>query len=62
MILGFVEILDQAGSRKFAESKAQEFADQAMATSHVAGDAAGLEPGSREVLEGVAQWALEGPV
>ena len=35
-----VEILDQAGSREFAESKAQELADRAMAALHAAGDAA----------------------
>ena len=56
-----VEILDQAGSREFAESKAQEFADRAMDASRTAADAAGMTPDSREVLEGLAQWALEGP-
>lgn len=57
-----IEILDQTGSREFAESKAQELADRAMAVVSDAGDAAGLTPGSRDGLQGLAQWALEGPI
>lgn len=52
-----VEILDQSGSRGFAESKAQELADQAMASIKTTG----LTPESRNALDGLAQWALEGP-
>ena len=57
-----IEILDQAGSRPFAESKAQELAQQAMAVLKTAGEPSGLTPEAKDVLEGFAQWALEGPV
>ena len=56
-----IEILDEAGSREFAESKARELADRAMASLESAGESTGLTPEARNGLEGLAQWALEGP-
>ena len=52
-----IEILDEAGSREFAESKAQELAERAMAAL----ETARLTREARNGLEGLAQWALDGP-
>ena len=56
-----IEILDEAGSREFAESKARELADRAMDSLGSKGETAGLTPEAKIALEGLAQWALEGP-
>ena len=56
-----IEILDEAGSREFAESKAQELADRAIAAIDPVAERAGLTPEARDGLNGLAAWALEGP-
>ena len=50
-----IEILDQAGSREFAESKAREMADQAMVVLD------GFASETRSTMEDLAHWALDGP-
>ena len=49
-----IEILDQAGSREFAESKAREMAGQAMAALD------GFASETRSTMEDLAHWALDG--
>ena len=56
-----IQILDEAGSREFAESKARELAGRAMDSLGSKGETAGLTPEAKIALEGLAQWALEGP-
>ncbi len=51
-----VEILDQTDSRKFADDKARELAEQALASI----DEAGLDPQGKAVLSDLGQLALEG--
>ena len=51
-----VEFLDQTDSRKFADDKARELADQALASV----DEAGLDAQGTAILSDLGQLALEG--
>ena len=48
-----IGILDQAGARPFAESRARELADEALSDSGLTNE--GLQP-----LRDLTDWALEG--
>ena len=49
-------LLDQSGSRRFAENRARELVDQAI--DNVKGE--DLPPEGMAELAGVAEWVLEG--
>ena len=51
-----VQILDEAGARRYAEGRARELAEQALAAL----EDAGLRPEGLEDLRHLGEWALEG--